>query len=328
MENNKSKIKQYFKDLFRSIYDTTSLFKFCVYSWLTPLIILLITIAIMVTPTLISYNTLNVEDITTQLPQLDKVVADTLTRDFKCNIKDKQMHCQESYLPFESSFTGDNGVEYKYKVFVNSDVSGLKFEPGTFETPAANENYLIFFKDSFRYRFVYRDPTSKSVTEFQLSSFYDNLEGMDFSKVTQKYLSYENQQEAQNYIMNQSHTLLLEGLKALAYETMFISFVSDIGTYLLFLLIVALLIKGNYLLKRKKGFSYSQSLKLSIVASIQSILAAIVLLVFSGVDFTMGLGLALTARILYIYIRYTGSRKNTKWIEDLYVYTKDERFNP
>ena len=328
MEKEKSKIKDYFKELLKSIYDTGSLFKFAIYSWLTPLIILIITIAILVTPTLVAYNTLDVASIESQIPQIDNVLADTLSRDFKCSISDKKLACDEKYLPFDSTFTGENGVNYTYKVFVNSDVSGLTFAPGTFENPAANENYLIFFESSFRYRYVYRDPTSKSVIEYQLSSFYDNLDGVDFSKISQTYHSYEDEQAGKEYLLTQSHNILLEGVKALAYETMFISFVSDIGTYLLFLLIVALLIKGNYLLKRKKGFSYSQSLKIAIVSSIQSILASLILVLFAGVEFITALGLTITARVLYIYIRYTGSRKNTKWIEDLYAYTKDERFNP
>lgn len=328
MEKEKRNIKDYFKNLFKSIYDTTSLFKFSVYSWLTPLIILIITIAILIMPTIVAYNTLEVSSITEQIPQIDHVLADTLSRDFKCSIKDKKLNCEEKYLPFDVPVTGKNGVTHTYKVFVNSNVSGLTFAPGTFDIPAANENYLIFFEGSFRYRFVHRDPASKSVVEYQLSSFYDNLDGVDFSNISQTYKTYTNAEEGKAYLLDQSHNILLEGVKALAYETMFISFVSDIGTYLLFLLIVALLIKGTYLLKRKKGFSYSQSLKISIVSSLQSILAALILVVFAGVEFVTALGLALTARILYIYIRYTGSRKNTKWIEDLYAYTKDERFNP
>ena len=75
--------------------------------------------------------------------------------------------------------------------------------------------------------------------------------------------------------------------------------------YLLFMLIVALLIKGNYMLKRKVGFKYSQALKIGIVSSLQSSLIALVLSLF-GMDFLTVLGLAIVVRILYIYIKYQG----------------------
>ena len=93
----------------------------------------------------------------------------------------------------------------------------------------------------------------------------------------------------------------------------------------MFLLVVALLVKGNYLIKRKKGFKYSQSLKVAIIASMQSATIALVASLF-GMDFMNILGLALTVRILYIYIKYTGSKKNTQWLDDLYKLTNDERF--
>jgi hypothetical protein len=93
--------------------------------------------------------------------------------------------------------------------------------------------------------------------------------------------------------------------------------------YGIFILIIALLIKGNYLLKRSKGLKYSQCLKISLVSSLQSALISLVLSLF-GISFTTVFGLLLAVRVIYIYIRYTGSKKNVEWLEDLY--TKDERF--
>ena len=94
---------------------------------------------------------------------------------------------------------------------------------------------------------------------------------------------------------------------------------------LLFLLIVSSLICGNYLLKRKKGFTFAQSFKIAIVASIQSIFIAVGLRIM-GLDFVNALCLSLTVRILYIYIKYTGSSKNIAWIDELYAISNDERF--
>ena len=74
----KKSLKQFFKDLLFSIFDTPSLLKFGIYSSLTPLIILVITIARMISPNIILYNTLEVEDITTNVVHLEKVVADVL----------------------------------------------------------------------------------------------------------------------------------------------------------------------------------------------------------------------------------------------------------
>lgn len=325
MEKKDNKIKQFFKDLGSSIVDTRSLFKFSIYSWITPLIIIMLTISIMFLPMVISYNNLTSQDIVNDVKHIDKVLAHTLSKDFKCSVSNLELNCEEKYLPFNYTYTNEDGLEYKYSIYVNSDVSEIDFSVGTFEAPAPNENYLIFFKSTFRYRYVYRDPASKRVTEYQLTSFYDKLEGLNFEQIKQNALEYSTQEEQDKYLLEQSNEILLNGFKGLLKETIFISVVSNCGIYLLFLLVVSLLIKGNYLLKRKKGFTFSQSIKISIVASIQSLFIAIVLMLM-GLDFVTALGLSLTARILYIYIKYTGSSKNITWMDDLYKLTNNERF--
>lgn len=320
METKKGTVKQYFSDLFYSLFDTNRLFKFSVYSWLTPLIIMIITFAIMLTPVFVGYASINNEVITANIPEIDDVIAETLKRNYSCSIKDKELNCDKQYDVFNSQ----QGL-FTYKVYVNSNLSGLEFNVGTFNEEAANENYLIFFKESFSYRKVTRDPGTGKVVVYKNDSFYDMLDGVSFSEIYQTGMSLEGQAQDE-YFQQEADNIILKGFKAYAGETIYLSIVSNVGTYLLFVLVVALLIKGNYLLKRKKGFSYSQSLKVVFVSSMQSVLAAIVLYLF-GINFINALGLAITVRSLYIYIKYTGSKKNTAWIETLYKETQDERFN-
>lgn len=325
MEKKNNKIKQYFKDLGSSIFDTNRLFKFATYSWITPLIVLILILTIMVTPSLVNYNTLKTESITSSVKHVDKVLAHTLKQDYKCSVSNQELNCQEKYLPASYTYTNEDGLEFKYNIYVNSDVTGIDFNIGTFEKPSPNENYLIFSKSAFKYRYVYRDPASKNVIEYQLESFYDNLEGLDFSKIKQNSLTYTDLAAQENYLLEQSDYILLNGLKAMMKETILVSISANAIMFVMFILIVALLIKGNYLFKRQKGFKYSQGLKIALVASMQSLLIAIVLMLM-GLDFITSLGLALTARIIYIYVKYTGSNKNTKWMEDMYTLTNDERF--
>ena len=87
-----------------------------------------------------------------------------------------------------------------------------------------------------------------------------------------------------------------------------------------------MLLKGNYLFNRKKGFTYGQCIKVTIISSIQSYLIALCLS-FVGFDLVVVFGLALTVRALWLWARYTSSRKNTQWLDDLYKLTNEERFN-
>jgi hypothetical protein len=188
------------------------------------------------------------------------------------------------------------------------------------------DNYIVFTKESFLYRYAHRDPVTTTVTEYTLQSFYDNLNGFDFNKVAQEYNSKEDPTEAQNYLASQAETLIVEGYRAVLKESIIILLTTNIGSYLLFVLVASLLIKGLYLFKKNKGFTLSQAVKISLVGSLQSIIAALVLMAF-GLQFSNALGLALFVRIIYIYIKYTGSRRNTQWIDDLYAEFEDERFN-
>ena len=79
------------------------------------------------------------------------------------------------------------------------------------------------------------------------------------------------------------------------------------------------------MLNRKKGFKYSQALKVAVVASLQSYLIALIASLFKF-DLVNIFGLALTVRTLYLWLKYTASKNNTAWLNDLYEYSKSERF--
>ena len=325
----KDKIKQFFKDLLHSLFDTKRLFKFAIYNWVTPLIIFIVTSLILILPSVVIYNSIEIETITNNINHIDDIISKTLSeKDYKCIVVDKKLSCEQQYNEITPvAYIDDEGNEYVYSVFVNSNKSeNQQLAVGTYEVAAPHENYLIFFETSFIYRYTYRNPKTKQVEEYKVSSFYDNLEGLNFSEIYQKAQTFTTVEEKQSYLTEQANYIVLEGFKAYAFETLSIEYISNMLTYLIFMLLVALLIKGTYLLKRKKGFSFTQALKISLVASLQSIIIAIVLDIM-GIEFINALGLAITVRTLYIYIKYTGSKKNTQWMDELYELTKDERFN-
>lgn len=326
---NKINIKQYFSDLFSSIANTPSLFKFCIYSWLTPFLIFLITLSIISVPSIVLYNQLTVEDVTDQVEYIDKAVMDVLSKNLDCSIKNNTFSCNQDYTPFLSTYsveTENGNIDYTYKVFIGSEyTSGVDFTIGTFSSPTENENYLIFFEKTFQYRYVYRNPTSKEVYYLEVHSSYEKLGDLNFAEIYNNYKNIENSEEANNYLQNQANTIILEGYKTEAFNQIYSSILSTVSIYLIFMLIVAILMKGNTMLRRKQGFTFSQALKIAFVSSLQSVLAALVLML-AGINFIGGFGLALTTRTIYIYIKYTGSKKNTQWSNDLYKLTNDERF--
>ncbi len=321
--NNENKIKRYFKDLGLSIVKTKNLFRFAYYNWITPLILLISVSLLMIIPAVQSYNSLSSDDVTTNVMYLDTALAKTLNDDIKCHVSDYKLVCDEGYSYNElHTFENKNKDEIKYKVYINHDVSNVSFSVGKYGEHFDTDNYIIFFESNFVYRYTYHDPKTESVTEYQLFGSYDFLNDLDFSKI---YTDSLTQEDSEQYLLDKANFIILEGYKGIAKQLILTTTVSNVSTYLIFLLVVSLLIKGNFMLK-KKGFKYSQCLKISIVASLQSTIIALIFMLF-GFNFMNVLGLALAIRTVYIYIKYTGSKKNTGWIDEIYNETHDERFN-
>lgn len=363
----KTNIKEFFKDLLNSIIKTKNLFKFSLYSWITPLIIFIVTCGVISIPTIVSFNSIKVSDITSNVLYLDQVIAHALSNDVKCNINDSKLICDEGYSYEELyEFENNDNTKVKYKIYVNADISNVNFNVGKFGQRFDTDNYIIFFESSFAYRYTYHDPRTESVQEYALYGFYDNLNGTNlstiytdslthgenainaFSNEVTTYMNTNNvssevatqtlltekgfttinelkEKAINDYLLDESNTIIYQGYKALASQTIYNGILANVAMYLMFILISALLFKGNFLLKKNKGFKYSQGIKLALVSSLQSLIIALVLYLI-GMDLMNALGLAMTVRILYIYCRYTGSKKNTQWLDDLYEFSGNERF--
>ena len=319
----KEKIKTYLHDLLFCTFNTKSLFKFAIYSWITPLVVFILVCAAISLPPVISYNRLTSESVTSNVLYLDKIMAHVLSTDVKCHVEDKRFLCDEGYSYEEIyEFKNSNNDTIKYKIVINKSISDMKFDLGEYGTHYDSDNYLVFFETTFAFRYALHDIKTEKVKATTLYAFYDNMEGWNLSDIYTQSLTQEN---PESYLLAKSNEMILGGYKALLKEQIYTSLVADIGMYVVLILIIGLLIKGNLMFKRKKGFKYSQSLKIGLVASLQSMIIAFVLSLF-GMNFMALFGLILVARIIYIYIRYTGSRKHLEWLNDLYVLTNDDRF--
>lgn len=364
----KTNWKDFFSNLLKSIINTKHLFRFSVYTWITPLIIFIITCGVISIPTIVSYNSIEASDITSNVLYLDQVFAHTLSKDIKCSINDSKLNCEQGFSYQELyEFKNNDSSNIKYSIFVNSDISNIKFNTGSFGQHFDTDNYLILFESTFRYRYTYHDPRTESVKTYELYGFYDNLNGINLSTLYNDSISIANSaldtfnaeatayannnnidinvakqtlltekgfsseielkdKASNDYLLEKGTMIIYEGYRSLAKETIYNGVLANVTMYLTFILICALLFKGNFLLKKNKGFKYSQGIKLSLVSSLQSLLIASFLYLL-GFDLMSMLGLAMTIRVIYIYCRYTGSKKNKVWLDDLYAYSKDERFN-
>ena len=325
MENVKSesKMKIYFKDLLFSLFKTKKLFKFAFYKWITPIVIFILVSTIIVLPSIISYNKLTITSINSNILYIDEVMAHVLDSDIKCSINEKGLTCEEGYtFDEEYHFYNDNNDEIIYRIIINKDITDIDFKTGAFGEHFKTDNYLIFFPTTFSYRYTYHNPKTKTVEVSSGYGLYDELNGFDFAKVYQESLAKE---DSQAYLLNEGADFILKGYKAFAHETAFMGAVINIGLYLVFCLVIALLIKGNYLIRKGKGFKYRQALKIAIVASLQSALLALIVSLL-GFSFMNMFGLLLVIRVLYIYFKYTG-RNKTEWLQEIYKETGDERFN-
>lgn len=331
-ESKKTKFINYLKDLGLSLIHTKNLFKFGVKHWITPLIVFSIITTLIVIPPYLRNNFSTGDEVVanTQTLYSDKVLAHALSQNVQCQIKEGKLSCAEGYKHVETyTFTNEQEKSIKYNIYINAieDVRILD-EQEYFKLEKYNkdgDNYIALFEDSYMIRFVSRSLYSSDYIVRNSFGFYTELEGYDFSKV---YNDTKNLDKEQTDLkLNQEADKIIElGYKAAHAEEQFIQLSSNLLSYLILIAIVAVLIKGTYLLNRRKGFTYSQCIKVTIMASMQSYLIALILRLF-GFDLVVMFGLALTARTLYLWARYTSSRKNTKWLDDLYKLTNNERFN-
>lgn len=335
----KEKVIEYLKDLGLCTINTKNLFKFAVRHWITPLIAFILVTTCLVLPPYLQNTNKTGDEVITQSGVLysDVALSYALSTDVKCKISNKgQLECDEGYKFVESHkeflVDKDKGVKTYYDIYINADedITALDenehFKVESYSDPG--DNYIALYKNLFIIRYVYRtsdNAGNASYSIYKIYGAYTELVGLDLHAKYNEASTLE-QAAAQTKFDELADHIISKGYKAAYAEEQFAQLASNLFSYLLLIAIASLLIKGNYLLNRKKGFKYSQCIKITIMSSCMALPIATILNFFKF-DLVTMFGLIITFRTLYIWLRYTSSRKNTEWLNELYEYSKDERFN-
>ena len=330
--NKTNKFVSFWKDLGKSLISTEYLFKFGIKHWITPLIVFLTITTLIVIPPYLQNNNLSGDEVLTYtgVYYADDALSYALSTDVKCKIVDNHLSCDEGYklVAKEMEFENDYGKKVEYDIFINADEEIAALDDQAYfkieKFPDAGDNYIALYKESFIMRYVYRNDDTGDYATYKTYGFYTELNGLDLHQVYTEAISLEETTKNEKFDTI-ADEIIAKGFKVSNAEMNFIKLTSNLFSYLLLVAIAAVLIKGNYLLNRHKGFKYSQCIKVTIIASIQSYVIGFIFSLFRF-NLVNVFGLALTFRVLYIWFRYTASRKNTQWLENLYKLTNDERF--
>ena len=332
--NKKEKIIEYLRDLGMCTVSTKHLFKFAVRHWITPLIAFIIVTACLIVPPYLRNNNKTGDEVISQSGVLysDMALSYALSTDVKCKISAVGiLECEEGYKFIEShkEFENDFGKKIYYDIYINAadDITLLDeqehFKVESYSDPG--DNYVALYNESFIIRYVHRNSDTGTYSIFKIYGFYKELTNLNLhDKFLEANALSENEKSTK--FNELADDIIAKGYKAANAEIQFIQLTSNLFSYLLLIGIASLLIKGNYLLNRKKGFKYTQCVKITIMSSCVALPIAMILNLFKF-DLVTIFGLIITFRTLYIWLRYTSSRKNTDWLKELYEYSKDERFN-
>jgi len=310
----KTSFKENCKSLFKSCIDTRVLFERRKNSFLIPLLIFVLSIMMMCLPNFLLSYTSNNETLLQKLPGADVALETLFTSSIDCKVENEKLVCAEEQEPILVVV----GSDIKYTIIANQDTISTDTNV-VFGNPKDSDNLVMLLEDFVRIRYVQHDYVNEKVEKYEIVGYYSKLEGFDFKKISSELSSNPDLlDETIVDFVGKVH-------KSTLAVSLYTNFISAITSYTLFVLVTSLMIKSATLFKRKKGFTFYESLKISLTSSLTSLLISSVLLLLFGLNFSTIFGLIYLGRIVYIYIRYFFSSKNNIY-KELYSSTGEERF--
>lgn len=310
----KEKIKSDFTTLFKSIFDTKVLFERRKKSFLFPCIIFILAVFMMIFPQYISSRRLNEDSIIKKFPQISAPMEKLLTSSLDCKVENSSLVCAEDAIEI-NTVVGD---EIKYTIIANQKAFTTNTE-AVYSTPKETDNIIILLSNYIKIRYCERDHVNEKLITYEIIGDYSELENYNFKEISHKLNSgsISATDEIKRFVASAYYSTLDTQL--------IVNFSSSLLSLLIFVLISSLIIKWPTIFKKKKGFTYSECLKISLTASFTALIFGTILHLFGGIEFFLSFALIYMIRILYIYFKYIYNSKNSIFIE-LYSQTKEERF--
>lgn len=310
----KEKFLNNIKSLFKSITNNRILFDRRKNSFLSPLIIFILTICMMILPTYFSNMNTKSNDIVKNFPEISAPMEKLLTSSLDCSVKDKILVCNENAEQINIVI----GEDIKYTLVVNQS----SFSANTaveYSNPKDTDNLIILLKQYIKIRYIQRDYVKEEIVSYEIIGDYSELEGFNFKQVSEKLKS--NPDLLQNEVNNFVHKAYISTLDT----QLIVNLSSSLLSFLLLVLVSSLILKWPTLIRRKKGFKFRECLKIAITSSLPALLIGVLLFFSLGMEFALPYGIIYIVRVLYIYFKYIISSKNNIF-KQLYEETNEERF--
>ncbi len=304
--NMKEKLINNFKSLFKSAIDTKALFERRKNNFIFPLIILILSLLMMYVPQYNFIMNVSKAELLKNFPEIKQPLTELFTRSLNCSVKEAKLVCSEETE--EVNFiSGDNERNIKYNVIVNSTVNEM------------SDNTIILTSTLIKIRYTQKDYINNNDSIYEIVGDYSKLEGYNFKDVSEKLTNDPSliDKEVEDFIFNTYNSS--------ASTRFLVSFTTSIIPFMIFILVTIIIIKWPTLLKRKKGFSFIECIKISLTSALPALLISSLAFFLFGMNFSFLFAAIYVFRILFIYFKYISSKNNI--FKNLYEETKEERFN-
>lgn len=310
----KKNFKDNFKSLFKSAINNRVLFERRKNSFIAPFIIFLLAIFMMSVPSYLFSMNVSKDKVIRNFPDVKEPISALLTSSLDCKVVNSKLVCSETADQI-NLVVGENT---KYTVIANQSTITTDTTV-SYNNPKDTDNLVILLSQYIKIRYCARDHINQKVDTYEIIGDYSKFEGYDFKEIAQTLSSSPEtiDTEATNFVYNTYLSTLDTRL--------IISVSSALTSFLLFVIVASVILKGTTLFRRRKGFKFSECLKISITSSLPALVLGTVFYFLIGIDFAMSYGFIYLIRIVFIYIKYILSTKNNIYTE-LYNETNEERF--
>ena len=312
---DKQKFKSNIKTLAKSTYSNKALFERRKNSFIVPIIIFLLVIFMLCVPSYILARKVKSSNVIKNFPEIYAPMESLLTRDLDCHVSNKLLVCDENAEKV-NILVGDS---IKYTVIANNPTISIDTNV-VYENPKDTDNIILLLSKYIKIRYSQRDYVNGKVNTYEIIGDYSDFEGYDFKEISQRIANDPSilNTEIENFV----HTTYLSTLDT----KLLVNISSLLVSFLILVLVTSLILKGPYLFKRKKGFKFSECLKISLTSSLPALILGMLIYFLTGMDFANAFGIIFMVRIVFIYFKYIFSTKNNIY-KFLYAETKEERFN-
>ena len=297
---------------FKSFINNKVLFERRKNSIFYPIIILLVIVLLLSVPSYFINSSVTGKDIMRNFPKIEEPINEILTSSLDCTVKNATLTCSDE-SPSLNAVVGD---EIKYTIIVNQKSIAIDTEV-SYTTPKDTDNLIILYSQIVRLRYIQRDHVNEKVNVYEIMGDYTTLEGFNLKEISEKIANNpdSSSKEVENFVLKLYKSTL---------DTQFVvDLASSIISFILLSFITCIMLKGK--LKRKKGFTLRECFKISMTSALPSIAICVLLSFLLGISSASSLfGFLFVGRILFIYFKYI---INNKIFKELYIETKEERFN-